>query len=165
MRPAALFAALLAISTLSGCFFVEQPVVTASNAVAVPGLPGTYKSEDGELADISADGNAYVMSFVEDGDIVKATIMAAELGGSYLVQFADASGQDPGFVLIVATVDDGGIRIHFTEEDMTALAAEHGLTISGNANLTGGDDSAILSFMAAYAVKTDQAEYILFRAE
>ena len=144
--PAILLA--LAGALLTGCFSLQQPVISASEAVAIPDLEGDYVSPTGDTVRIEAasSGHDYVGRGKNANGEVEILIRGRPLGPHVLLQTQDTSGTIPGYRMVFVSVVPRGIVVHAPQGKLIELADSFGLTLDASANLS-GPEAAILAFL------------------
>ncbi len=151
---------LLIAALLSGCYILDEPVITAENAVFLPDLPGHYEiSEAGKVEatlDLAAldGGPAYRFDFLEQGEAETGTLLLTPArDGVFLAQI---DVKDEGRFLYFCRIEEGRITMMssaFEEADEKALAQSHGIELVKrelyNPFIPVGEPAKILAFLNA----------------
>ncbi|MEJ2185489.1 MAG: DUF4185 domain-containing protein [Gemmatimonadota bacterium] len=159
---------------LSGCVVSIAPIVPPAQSIVVPGMEGTWLSEDGDRATVSrADSGIYTIEFVEsDGRRERYLARAGRLAGRTVLDVWSAPAQHgpggiareypgtmiPGHLLLVLELSRGApgtARLSVLERDSLAAALRSGavrvpfLDVADGPVLTADTDS-LRAFLADY---------------
>jgi hypothetical protein len=149
------FAALCALLLLAGCYEVGGEFLAPGEAQFVPGLAGTFTSDDGATTEVTLlPGNEYhYRRDYGDGDVSSGTFRAVRLFGDvYLLQLRDDDG---GIYALFAEYTYDGSSATFWELDyvdgtVQPLAAAYGLTIDPDYPFLEGPIDKVRSFLFAH---------------
>jgi len=143
----------------AGCYEVDQEVILASEAIAIPGLPGTYEDRDdptkSTVVSNVPDSNDYRFKSGSDSGYLRAVPLRDDI---YIVQVKYDDDRVYYLLFCRYAAGPGGgfqfLEVAASPEQIDVLAREHGVQIDTDAvmmvDTVDGPRDAILSFMRAH---------------